>query len=267
MGAPKCRIVGKSQSVLMMINPIIFTRTRISLAVVCDATSPARYRVRHARARCDVGGWSAAPLRRCSGALRDAGCRWTSLRRSGRGWRPLHARRWCFVRAQPLRSAPPPPRTGVRRGRLTFASGGGGGGGGGASSSCARRLGDAGAVLGQRPGLAAARGGGRARGTRARATARGAGAPPQAHVHRRCTVRRVTGGRPHPPPFPRPSLGVSARGFPCAALYLAREMTEECAAMAMHAGCARWSRGWMGWSTRWVGFSSRTLCGSLTSST
>jgi choline dehydrogenase-like flavoprotein len=28
MGSPKCRIVGKSQSVHMMINPIIFTRTR-----------------------------------------------------------------------------------------------------------------------------------------------------------------------------------------------------------------------------------------------
>jgi hypothetical protein len=28
MGSPKCRIVGESQSVLMMINPIIFTRTR-----------------------------------------------------------------------------------------------------------------------------------------------------------------------------------------------------------------------------------------------
>ena len=30
MGSPECRIVGKSQSVLMMINPIIFTRTRSS---------------------------------------------------------------------------------------------------------------------------------------------------------------------------------------------------------------------------------------------
>jgi hypothetical protein len=29
MGSQKCRIVGKSQSVLIMINPIIFTRTRI----------------------------------------------------------------------------------------------------------------------------------------------------------------------------------------------------------------------------------------------
>jgi hypothetical protein len=28
MGSPKCGSVGKSQSVLMMINPIIFTRTR-----------------------------------------------------------------------------------------------------------------------------------------------------------------------------------------------------------------------------------------------
>jgi hypothetical protein len=28
MGSQKCRIAGKSQSVLMMINPIIFTRTR-----------------------------------------------------------------------------------------------------------------------------------------------------------------------------------------------------------------------------------------------
>jgi hypothetical protein len=28
MGSQKCRIVGKSQSVLIMINPIIFTRTR-----------------------------------------------------------------------------------------------------------------------------------------------------------------------------------------------------------------------------------------------
>jgi|EP01047_Picozoa_sp_COSAG01_P017724 hypothetical protein len=28
MVSQKCRIVGKSQSVLMMINPIIFTRTR-----------------------------------------------------------------------------------------------------------------------------------------------------------------------------------------------------------------------------------------------
>jgi hypothetical protein len=27
MGSQKCRIVGKSQSVLMMINPMIFTRT------------------------------------------------------------------------------------------------------------------------------------------------------------------------------------------------------------------------------------------------
>jgi hypothetical protein len=30
MGSPKCGIVGKSQSVLIMINPIIFTRTRSS---------------------------------------------------------------------------------------------------------------------------------------------------------------------------------------------------------------------------------------------
>jgi hypothetical protein len=28
MGSPKCGIVGKSQPVLMMINPMIFTRTR-----------------------------------------------------------------------------------------------------------------------------------------------------------------------------------------------------------------------------------------------
>eukprot|EP01047_Picozoa_sp_COSAG01_P048294 COSAG01_NODE_4692_length_4808_cov_9.520493_7_plen_84_part_00 len=28
MGSQKCRIVGKSQSVLLMINPMIFTRTR-----------------------------------------------------------------------------------------------------------------------------------------------------------------------------------------------------------------------------------------------
>jgi hypothetical protein len=28
MGSQKCRILGKSQSVLIMINPIIFTRTR-----------------------------------------------------------------------------------------------------------------------------------------------------------------------------------------------------------------------------------------------
>jgi hypothetical protein len=30
MGSQKCRIVGKSQSVLIMTNPIIFTRTRRS---------------------------------------------------------------------------------------------------------------------------------------------------------------------------------------------------------------------------------------------
>jgi hypothetical protein len=29
-GSPKCGTIGKSQSVLMMINPIIFTRTRVS---------------------------------------------------------------------------------------------------------------------------------------------------------------------------------------------------------------------------------------------
>jgi hypothetical protein len=34
-GSQKCRIVGKSQSVLIMINPIIFTRTRI-----CPSTDP-----------------------------------------------------------------------------------------------------------------------------------------------------------------------------------------------------------------------------------
>jgi hypothetical protein len=32
MGLQKCRIVGKSEAVLIMINPIIFTRTRISAA-------------------------------------------------------------------------------------------------------------------------------------------------------------------------------------------------------------------------------------------
>jgi hypothetical protein len=33
MGSPKCRIVGKSQSVLVMINSIIFTRTRTAFVV------------------------------------------------------------------------------------------------------------------------------------------------------------------------------------------------------------------------------------------
>jgi hypothetical protein len=36
MGSQRCRIVGKSQSVLIMINPIIFTRTRIPL---CEGPS------------------------------------------------------------------------------------------------------------------------------------------------------------------------------------------------------------------------------------
>eukprot|EP01047_Picozoa_sp_COSAG01_P054562 COSAG01_NODE_5977_length_3921_cov_3.697541_5_plen_130_part_00 len=33
MGSHKCRIVGKSQSVLMMISPMIFTRTRMMMTV------------------------------------------------------------------------------------------------------------------------------------------------------------------------------------------------------------------------------------------
>jgi hypothetical protein len=33
MGSQKCRLVGKSQSVLMMIDPMIFTRTHIGVAV------------------------------------------------------------------------------------------------------------------------------------------------------------------------------------------------------------------------------------------
>jgi hypothetical protein len=35
MGSQKCRIVGKSQSVLIVINPIIFTRTRSCLVCCC----------------------------------------------------------------------------------------------------------------------------------------------------------------------------------------------------------------------------------------
>jgi hypothetical protein len=34
VGSQKCRIIGKSQSLLIMINPIIFTRTRIANAVL-----------------------------------------------------------------------------------------------------------------------------------------------------------------------------------------------------------------------------------------
>eukprot|EP01047_Picozoa_sp_COSAG01_P060357 COSAG01_NODE_7387_length_3228_cov_17.737935_7_plen_65_part_00 len=35
MGSQKCRIVGKSQSAVMMINPIIITRTRIPIPTHC----------------------------------------------------------------------------------------------------------------------------------------------------------------------------------------------------------------------------------------
>jgi hypothetical protein len=35
MGSQKCRIVGESQSLLIMINSIIFTRTRTQMACVC----------------------------------------------------------------------------------------------------------------------------------------------------------------------------------------------------------------------------------------
>jgi hypothetical protein len=35
MGSQKCRIVGKSQSVLMMINPMISTRTRMHGGLSC----------------------------------------------------------------------------------------------------------------------------------------------------------------------------------------------------------------------------------------
>jgi hypothetical protein len=41
MGSQKCGLVGKSQSVLIMINPIIFTRTRTWLAVVVLQARPA----------------------------------------------------------------------------------------------------------------------------------------------------------------------------------------------------------------------------------
>jgi hypothetical protein len=41
MGSQKCRIVGKSQPVhIMMINPIIFTRTRISVRGGAESASP-----------------------------------------------------------------------------------------------------------------------------------------------------------------------------------------------------------------------------------
>eukprot|EP01047_Picozoa_sp_COSAG01_P020908 COSAG01_NODE_1196_length_11303_cov_16.500714_14_plen_63_part_00 len=36
MGSQTCRIAGKSQSVLIMINPMIFTRTRTYWAVSCE---------------------------------------------------------------------------------------------------------------------------------------------------------------------------------------------------------------------------------------
>jgi hypothetical protein len=42
MGSQKSRIVGKSQSVLMMINPIIFTRTRKHTHTAVDATTGSR---------------------------------------------------------------------------------------------------------------------------------------------------------------------------------------------------------------------------------
>jgi hypothetical protein len=37
MGSHKCGIVGKSQSILIVLNPIIFTRTRSSVSV-CQTT-------------------------------------------------------------------------------------------------------------------------------------------------------------------------------------------------------------------------------------
>jgi hypothetical protein len=40
MGSQQCRIVGKSQPVLIMINPIIFTRTRISVRGGAESASP-----------------------------------------------------------------------------------------------------------------------------------------------------------------------------------------------------------------------------------
>jgi hypothetical protein len=47
MGSQKCRIVGKSQPVIMMINPMIFTRTRTALS---RALTPGLPRVGHPRA-------------------------------------------------------------------------------------------------------------------------------------------------------------------------------------------------------------------------
>ena len=40
MGSQKCRIAGKPQSVLVMINPMIFTRTRTTLAVSSTPALP-----------------------------------------------------------------------------------------------------------------------------------------------------------------------------------------------------------------------------------
>jgi hypothetical protein len=60
MGSQKCRTVGKSQSVLMIINPIIFTRTRMSCAVVTARRGhgtwswAAYHRVAHHRDGCHV---------------------------------------------------------------------------------------------------------------------------------------------------------------------------------------------------------------------
>jgi hypothetical protein len=88
LGSQKRRIVGKSQSVVIMINPIIFTRTRMYhmycqhvFVLLCGGAVP-----RPVRAQGD------APAVRGGGPRPSRGC--AAVRRSARASDPAERRRW-----------------------------------------------------------------------------------------------------------------------------------------------------------------------------
>jgi hypothetical protein len=83
MGSQKCGIVGKSQPVLSMINPMIFTRTRILCALAAGRTGTGH--LSHTHARDTVHTWRGGGGGG-GGAVRAGGAKPASSRLSG-SWR------------------------------------------------------------------------------------------------------------------------------------------------------------------------------------